>query len=92
MLQRVNEMAPSIGNPRTDQDRQCYESIIIVLDTLEKCLVNQPRDTTKYDEAMNVKLLLREICQFIGDYDSICHLHYRSFNFVSIFYMTSFFI
>ncbi|XP_035742449.1 neurofibromin-like isoform X1 [Vespa mandarinia] len=65
MLQRVNEMAPSIGNPRTDQDRQCYESIIIVLDTLEKCLVNQPRDTTKYDEAMNVKLLLREICQFI---------------------------
>ncbi|XP_015174332.1 PREDICTED: neurofibromin isoform X7 [Polistes dominula] len=65
MLQRVNEMSPSIGNPRTDHDRQCYESIIIVLDTLEKCLVNQPRDTTKYDEAMNVKLLLREICQFI---------------------------
>ncbi|KAK2587535.1 hypothetical protein KPH14_003672 [Odynerus spinipes] len=69
MLQRVNEMAPCIGNQRsfhsTDQDRQCYESIIIVLDTLEKCLVNQPRDTTKYDEAMNVKLLLREICQFI---------------------------
>lgn len=71
MLQRVNEMAPSIGNPRTDQDRQCYESIIIVLDTLEKCLVNQPRDTTKYDEAMNVKLLLREICQFIGERDCL---------------------
>lgn len=48
-----------------DLDRQ--ESIIIVLDTLEKCLANQPKDTAKFEEAMNVKLLLREICQFIGE-------------------------
>lgn len=81
MLQRVNEMAPSIGNPRTDQDRQCYESIIIVLDTLEKCLVNQPRDTTKYDEAMNVKLLLREICQFIGERDCLFFFVFFLFRF-----------
>ncbi|XP_033220854.1 neurofibromin isoform X8 [Belonocnema kinseyi] len=69
MLQRVNEMVPSTGGQRsfhsTDQDRNCYESIIIVLDTLERCLANQPKDTTKYEEAMNVKKTLKEICQFI---------------------------
>lgn len=72
MLQRVNELAPCSGGQRSfhfsDQDRHCYESIIIVLDTLERCLSNQPKDTTKFDETMNVKLLLREICQFIGNY------------------------
>jgi len=47
-------------------ERNCYESLLIVLDTLEKCLSNQPKDTARFDEAMNVKLLLREICQFIG--------------------------
>ncbi|XP_066593274.1 neurofibromin isoform X2 [Prorops nasuta] len=56
ILQRVNS---------SDQEKHCYESIIIVLDTLERCLANQPKDSTKKDEAMNVKLLLREICQFI---------------------------
>lgn len=68
MLQRVNELTPNTSGQRPfhtmDQDRQ--ESIIIVLDTLEKCLANTPKDTTKFEEAMNVKLLLREICQFIG--------------------------
>lgn len=69
MLQRVNEMVPTVGGQRsfsTEQDRYCYESIVIVLDTLERCLVNQPKDTTKFEEAMNVKFLLWEICQFIG--------------------------
>ncbi|XP_078047800.1 neurofibromin 1 [Augochlora pura] len=69
ILQNVTEMVPCTGSQRifhsSDQDRHCYESIIIVLDTLEKCLANQPKDTVKFDEAMNVKFLLREICQFI---------------------------
>ncbi|XP_014223009.1 neurofibromin isoform X2 [Trichogramma pretiosum] len=69
ILKRVNEMMFSgVAGARfhsTDQERHCYESIIIVLDTLECCLANQPKDNTKYDEAMNVKILLREICQFI---------------------------
>lgn len=74
MLQRVNDTEHRATTPSTsgqrpfqnmDQDRQ--ESIIIVLDTLEKCLANQPKDTTKFEEAMNVKLLLREICQIIGE-------------------------
>lgn len=58
-----------VSGPRPhgpDMERNCYESLLIVLDTLEKCLSNQPKDTTRFDEAMNVKLLLREICQFIG--------------------------
>jgi len=49
-----------------DFEKNYYESLLIVLDTLEKCLSGQPKDTTRYDEAMNVKLLLREVCQFIG--------------------------
>jgi len=58
-----------VSGPRPhgpDMERNCYESLLIVLDTLEKCLSNQPKDTARFDEAMNVKLLLREICQFIG--------------------------
>ena len=70
-----------------------YESLIIVLDTLEQCLAlqaqatNNPNHrvganarshgednllptasgpTSKHDEAMNVKLLLKEICQLLG--------------------------
>ena len=75
-----------------------YESLIIVLDTLEKCLSLQAQathahhrgnaargdesglsttasavvapcretgTTSKHDEVMNVKLLLKEICQFL---------------------------
>lgn len=70
MLQHVNEMMPYTGGPRSchgsEHDRNCYESIIIILDTLEQCLANQPKDTTNFDETMNIKLLLREICQFIS--------------------------
>ncbi|XP_042235752.1 neurofibromin-like isoform X1 [Homarus americanus] len=60
ILQKVNEMR-SHG---PEFEKNYYESLLIVLDTLEKCLSSQPKDTTR-DEAMNVKLLLRETCQFI---------------------------
>lgn len=32
---------------------------------MERCLSSQSKDTARFEEAMNVKLLLREICQFI---------------------------
>lgn len=72
ILQRVNDILPGTGGGQrsfhnTDQERNCYESIIIVLDTLEQCLANQPKDTSNKDETMNVKLLLRPICQFISE-------------------------
>lgn len=53
-------------------ERNCYESLLIVLDTLEQCLSYLPKDTARYDEAMNVKLLLRELCQFIGESMTLC--------------------
>jgi len=60
ILQRINELRPT----HTEFERDYYESLLIVLDTLEKCLSSQAVQV-KYDEAMNVKLLLREICQFL---------------------------
>ena len=60
ILQRINELRPT----HTEFERDYYESLLIVLDTLEKCLSSQAVQV-KYDEAMNAKLLLREICQFL---------------------------
>ncbi|XP_035709221.1 neurofibromin isoform X4 [Folsomia candida] len=72
ILQKVNEAVSVFVQVLSSQrphgpelDKNYYESLLIVLDTLEKCLSGQPKDTTRYDEAMNVKLLLREVCQFI---------------------------
>ena len=61
ILQRINELRPI----HTEFERDYYESLLIVLDTLEKCLSSQAVQV-KYDEAMNVKLLLRKICQFLA--------------------------
>lgn len=67
----------NVSRPHASEfERSYYESLIIVLDTLEKCLSSQPKDTTKFDEAMNVKLLLREICQFIGTFSPFCIVTY----------------
>lgn len=50
---------------RHDAERCYFESLVIILTTLERCLANQTKDTARFEEAMNVKLLLREISQFI---------------------------
>ena len=60
ILQRINELRPT----HTEFERDYYESLLIVLDTLDKCLSSQAVQV-KYDQAMNVPLLLREICQFL---------------------------
>ncbi|CAB3257524.1 unnamed protein product [Arctia plantaginis] len=70
ILQKLNELyQPTVpiglNRPQTDQEKGYHDSLVIVLDTLEICLSSQPKDTAKYDEAMNVKILLREVCQFI---------------------------
>ncbi|XP_067128062.1 neurofibromin isoform X2 [Centruroides vittatus] len=64
ILHSVNEMRTH-GQFQPEFERNFYESQLIILDTLEKCLNGQPKETTRYDEAMNVKSLLRELCQFI---------------------------
>lgn len=54
------------GTIRQAEPERCYyDTLIIILTTLERCLTNQTKDTSRFEEAMNVKLLLRELCQFI---------------------------
>jgi neurofibromin 1 len=62
ILTKISEM-PSASLP--DFERDHYDSQLIVLDTLEKCLSSQAPEAPKYDDVMNVKLLLKEICQFL---------------------------
>ena len=45
----------------TEAERNYHESQLIILDTLEKVLNSQPKDTSRLDEAMYVKLLLPQI-------------------------------
>lgn len=63
ILQRVNDTFSQ--NRQEHIEKCCYDSLIIILTTLERCLSCQTKDTARFGEAMNVKLLLREICQFI---------------------------
>ncbi|XP_072261087.1 neurofibromin [Pyxicephalus adspersus] len=46
-------------------EKNLYLSQLIILDTLEKCLAGQPKDSMRLDETMLVKQLLPEICHFI---------------------------
>lgn len=54
---------------RHDSERLGYDSLVIILQTLSNILFQYPKDSARYEEAMNVKLLLREICQFMGELD-----------------------
>ncbi|XP_063696355.1 neurofibromin isoform X3 [Culicoides brevitarsis] len=67
MLQRVNDPQQQPQPSRPHDPERIFESLIIILQTLERCLSGQTKDTARYEEAMNVKLLLREICQFIDE-------------------------
>lgn len=71
ILQRVIDMIMNTSNGAIkpmgpDMERHCYESLVIVLETLEKCLTCESKDNTNFDENLNVKLLLPHICQIIG--------------------------
>uniref|UniRef100_T1J6E5 Neurofibromin n=1 Tax=Strigamia maritima TaxID=126957 RepID=T1J6E5_STRMM len=65
ILVNVNDMR-SHG---PDFEKNYYDSQIIVLDTIEKCLNEQPNDVGRNDETkipVDVKHLLRQICQIIN--------------------------
>nr|XP_055063905.1 neurofibromin isoform X2 [Misgurnus anguillicaudatus] len=49
-------------------EKNLYLSQLIIMDTLEKCLAGQPKDSMRLDETMLVKQLLPEICHFIHTY------------------------
>ncbi|KAM9321250.1 neurofibromin [Gastrophryne carolinensis] len=46
-------------------EKNLYLSQLVILDTLDKCLAGQPKDSMRLDETMLVKQLLPEICHFI---------------------------
>ncbi|KAJ8938296.1 hypothetical protein NQ318_020355 [Aromia moschata] len=49
-------------------EKNYYDSLLIVLETLEKCFSIQPKDsiTLTMEENQNLKCLLKEICAFLG--------------------------
>lgn len=51
-----------------DQERNLYESYLIVLDTLEQCLTSQPKDTgtSRLDEAIYVNKLLPILSKLVN--------------------------
>lgn len=59
------------GAPRQhgpELEKNYYDSLLIVLETLEKCFSIQPKDsiTLTMEENQNLKSLLKEICTFLG--------------------------
>ncbi|XP_021368387.1 neurofibromin-like isoform X2 [Mizuhopecten yessoensis] len=68
----INGLTKTLGSVSTtrihgpEAERNYYESQLIILDTLEKVLTSQPKDTSRLDEAIYVKLLLPEICKFLN--------------------------
>ncbi|XP_011426816.1 neurofibromin isoform X4 [Magallana gigas] len=62
ILQNVSSMRIHPG----EAERNYYESQLIILDSLEQVLNSQPKDTSRLDEAIYVKLLLPEICKFLN--------------------------
>uniref|UniRef100_A0A4W3IT75 Neurofibromin n=1 Tax=Callorhinchus milii TaxID=7868 RepID=A0A4W3IT75_CALMI len=68
VISGLTTILKNVNNMRifgADAERNLYLSQLIILDTLEKCLAGQPKDTMRLDETMLVKQLLPEICQFI---------------------------
>ncbi|KAB7494213.1 Neurofibromin [Armadillidium nasatum] len=61
MLQKINER-----QHLAEMDKNFYDSILIVLDTIEKCLSCQPKEISSFDDTLNFKYLLWEICHFLG--------------------------
>lgn len=69
VINGLTKTLQSVSNTRItgpEMERNFYESQLIILDTLEQVLNSQPKDTTRLDEAMYVKLLLPEICKFLN--------------------------
>uniref|UniRef100_A0A6I8R1J3 Neurofibromin n=1 Tax=Xenopus tropicalis TaxID=8364 RepID=A0A6I8R1J3_XENTR len=64
ILKNVNHMRIS----GETSEKNLYLSQLIILDTLDKCLAGQPKDSMRLDETMLVKQLLPEICHFIHTY------------------------
>jgi neurofibromin 1 len=60
ILRSIEQVKYNVSMSCEEQEKNIYESYIIVLDTLEQCITSQPKDTntTRLDEAMYVNKLL----------------------------------
>ncbi|CAH1153410.1 unnamed protein product [Phaedon cochleariae] len=71
VLKRIHELyqsgACSTSRHGPEAEKNYYDSIIIVLETLEKCFSIQPKDSIQLtmEENQNLKCLLKEICTFL---------------------------
>ncbi|XP_065165550.1 neurofibromin isoform X2 [Atheta coriaria] len=72
VLKRIHEsyQMGTCGAPRQhgpELEKNYYDSLLIVLETLEKCFSIQPKDsiTLTMEENQNLKSLLKEICTFL---------------------------
>jgi neurofibromin 1 len=72
VLKRIHELyqTGTCGAPRQhgpELEKNYYDSLLIVLETLEKCFSQQPKDsiTLTMEENQNLKSLLKEICAFL---------------------------
>ncbi|KAH3876996.1 hypothetical protein DPMN_000850 [Dreissena polymorpha] len=69
VINGLTKTLQSVNNTRIigqEAERNYFESQLIILDTLVKVLNSQPKDTSRLDEAIYVKLLLPEICKFLN--------------------------
>ncbi|XP_067288572.1 neurofibromin isoform X3 [Pseudorasbora parva] len=68
VISGLTNILKNVNNMRIFGDtaeKNLYLSQLIIMDTLEKCLAGQPKDSMRLDETMLVKQLLPEICHFI---------------------------
>ncbi|XP_016125031.1 neurofibromin-like isoform X1 [Sinocyclocheilus grahami] len=71
VISGLTNILKNVNNMRIFGDtaeKNLYLSQLIIMDTLEKCLAGQPKDSMRLDETMLVKQLLPEICHFIHTY------------------------
>ncbi|XP_051540739.1 neurofibromin isoform X1 [Myxocyprinus asiaticus] len=71
VISGLTNILKNVNNMRIFGDsaeKNLYQSQLIIMDTLEKCLAGQPKDSMRLDETMLVKQLLPEICHFIHTY------------------------
>ncbi|KAF7274462.1 hypothetical protein GWI33_012883 [Rhynchophorus ferrugineus] len=67
VLKKVNETYDKNQKHGSEQEKNYFDSLFIVLETLEKCFSIQPKDSISLtiEESQNLKGLLKEICSYL---------------------------
>ena len=51
----------------SDYDWSYFDSVVIALDALQRCLLAQPKQTNE-DDAIIIRILLKEVSLFLGEF------------------------